>query len=71
MNDQMMRTVPEQTINSMQSQFESFEKEPVLLQLLGQQVKSYNIKFIADNKTRHEIISCGMINKIPVLIQIT
>lgn len=71
MNEQMLKTAPEQMINGMQAQFGSFRKTPVSLLILGQQTRSYKITFTAGNQPHYQILSYGVINEMPVLVQLS
>ena len=71
MNDEMLKTMPEQFVGQLESQMKKFKKQPITCYILDKQVKGYKINFKSDNGTTYQIIAYGVANGQPVLVQMT
>jgi hypothetical protein len=73
MNDEMLKTMPDQAVNQLSSQLKDFKKKAITAYLLGEEVKAYKISFKNENtgKTGYQIVAYGVTNGQPVLVQLS
>lgn len=72
MNDEMLKTMPDQAINQLSSQLKDFKKKKISAFLLGAEVKAFKISFAneANKKRGFQIVVYGIANGQPVLVQL-
>lgn len=69
MNNDMLKSMPEQFINQMAEQMQGFKKEPITCYLLEKEVKGYKISYTSDKNTLYQLIAYGVVNEQPVIVQ--
>ena len=71
MNDEMLKTMPDQFVSQLAGQMQKFKKESITPLLLDKEVKGYKISFKSDNGISYQVIAYGVVNGQPVLVQLS
>lgn len=73
MNNEMLKTMPDQAVNQLSGQLKDFKKKSITVYLLGEEAKGYKISFKNEStkKTGYQIIAYGVANGQPVLVQLS
>jgi len=71
LNDEMLKTMPEQFVSQLAGQMKKFKKESFAPYLLDKEVNGYKISYKSDNRIKFQIIAYGIANGQPVLVQLT
>ncbi|MBP9883844.1 MAG: hypothetical protein KBF32_10595 [Chitinophagales bacterium] len=71
MNDEMLKTMPDQFVSQLAGQMKKFKKKPITPLLLEKEVNGYKISFKSDSGTSYQIIAYGIANGQPVLVQLS
>ncbi len=71
MNDEMLKTMPQNFISQLEGQMKKFKKEAITCYLLGSEVQGYRVSFKNDDGMIYKLIAYGVANGQPVLFQIT
>ena len=72
MNNEMLRTMPDQAISQLSTQLKDYKKKEIAVFLTGEKVKGYKITFKnekTDNKG-YQIVAYGTVNRQPLLFQL-
>ena len=70
MNDEMLKTMPDQFVSQVAARMKKFKKEAITLYLLNEEVEGYKISYKSDGKLDYQIIAYGVANGQPVLVQL-
>ena len=73
MNNEMLKTMPDQAVNQLSAQLKDFKKQAITVKLLGEEAKGYKTSFKNEStkKTGYQIIAYGVANGQPVLVQLS
>ena len=71
MNEELLKTLPDQFITQLGAQLRDFEKVSISPYLFDNEAKGYKTKFLSDNGIYYQLIGYGIANGQPVLVQLT
>lgn len=73
MNNEMLKTMPEQAINQLSGQLKDFKKQEITVSLTGEKTKAYKITYKNQEtgKKGYQIVAYGTVNGQPLLFQFT
>ena len=71
MDKQMLQVTCNQLVNQMSGQMKKFKKEAITCYLLDKRVKAYKISFTKENGKGYQLITYGVVNGQPVLVQLS
>jgi len=70
LNDEMLKTVPDQLVNQMAGQLKKFRKEAITCYLLFNPAKGYKLSYKVEDATVYQLIAYGIANEQPVIVQL-
>jgi len=71
LNDEMLKTVPDQLVNQMAGQLKKFRKEDITCYLLFNPAKGYKLSYKGEDGTVYQLIAYGIANEQPVIVQLS
>lgn len=68
MDDEMLQSVPQQTIKRFE-QFNEFSSEKIRCKLLDNTIEGVRLSYVNEGKKKYQIFAFGKVNRLPVFFQ--